>query len=396
MIGADSYVPHADAIASTFRTEGWKLELFIVSKEERPVVSERQLRRMAHSIDGLQLLSPQLLPTDKLFAPSFWQQFEAAFLGLHGTLAKKVLDLHKCQQRRNSKTPLTICCFPGVSYYLQTYGQWLRAGADIVLFNEPRTYKDYKRINRIFSNKPPDNSLIFGYPTLTNLDKKSDNNKSILYIDQNILPKGYKNRRNLTRKLFDLAEARPDATLRILARNKPTENSNHNAPDRTHIQFLVDEVRRTRKETSNIIVEYGPPREYLPEASLCIGITSTILLHSMYLGIPTVPLRIKGVRGEFNGFNLFQKSPMAMAIDDLISLKSIPALDHAWTCENILATDEIAKAQLRKFIICNLERRKTKSDTYLIYDLFPHLTKLAFSLVDFILHFRIGIRSFRA
>jgi hypothetical protein len=390
IIGADSYVPHADAIASAFSARGWKLELFILSRDGTPAVNNRQLSRMVHSTDGLCQLEPKELTLNRIFSSTFWKGFDAVFLGVHGTLAKKVLDLLKKPAAISTPHPLAICCFPGVSYYLQSYGQWLRARADIVLFNERRTYQDYKKVRKFISRKKPENALLFGYPSLTDISREPVQSNSILYVDQNVLPAGYKDRLELVEKLFDLAEARPEYTLRILARNKPTEQSNHNALGRTHIETLVEEVRRQRSSGCNLVVEFGAPKDYLATTSLCLGITSTILLHAMYLGISTIPLRVNGVRGAFNGYKLFQKSPMAMQIEDLIAEKPACNLDSAWAHANILATNDQTKMDLCEMVLRKLSNREPIPETYQLFDILPSFSKAIFGFVDFLLHFKIG------
>lgn len=336
IIGADSFVPHAELIGLYFSRNGWTVELVILTHEFTDLINERQLKRLSVNPDSFTGINIRRITREELMHRDFYNDYSSIFLGIPGTQTQVITSkINQIYKTTPHERPITIGCFPGVLYYIQTYGQWTRCGTDILLFNERRTMNDYTFARRHLFGNIKNNAILFGYPALYGTERNKIDNGPIVYIDQLILPRSYRSRKILVRKLFDLSEYYKNKDVIILARSKLQEVSNHSAVTLNHISTIVEEVKHERPDSRPPMIEYGSPHALIASASLCLGITSTLLLAAMQMGVPTAPLRTPGIRGPFNGFRLFQKSPMAMTFDELLAGNSPPPPDPTWMENNV-------------------------------------------------------------
>lgn len=333
VVGGDSYLPHAKLISEALTGTGFIVELVLCETDGNAAVSQRQITRFG--ADKIPLAC-QSVREDELGAPSFLDRYDVIYFGACGKSSRQFLEkVRTYRKQRQRRLPVTICAFPGVLYYIQTYGQWCRQAADILLFNERRTLRDYRSACRYLFHISSENAVLFGYPMSKETDSAPGQRNDLVYVDQNILPRKKKDRIQLYKKLLVFASQTNFTKLVILARSLPEENSNHQVARSLHVQTLVDEILETYDPRIPVVIEYGPPHRALRSCALCLGVTSTVLIEAINAGIPTVPIIAKGVSGRFGGWRLFQKSPMAMTLDDLISGRPVQQPSQRWVDENL-------------------------------------------------------------
>lgn len=361
IVGADSYLLQAQALADVFSAENWDIEIFCATRDGSPVVSERQLNRDKAASAEVVSSHFDLDHPPRDWAIN-WGDFDALFVGLPALRSSRFLKFVETLPTRGKARPVTISSFPGVLYYLQSYGQYSRSAADILLFNERRTFDDYRLLRRIFPfifNGA--NEVLYGYMSVGGISKSEDSRAPIVYIDQNVLPESYEHRKAVFSKLIKYANEHAKRELIFLARNEPGEQSNHACPDHHHVDFLVREILKEQDVTVPVSVSYAAPRDILKECSVCIGFTSTVLIEAICASIPTVVLRADGVSGSFNGAKLFQDTSFAVSIDELASIKQPPQPCNSWMEENIFVPGPEEKKALIENVENLIQSRETLS-----------------------------------
>ncbi|WP_109316452.1 DUF6716 putative glycosyltransferase [Pseudovibrio ascidiaceicola] len=348
IVEADSYLPLAKKIGNLLSENDWEVSLIILKRSGITLISERQLRRF-----GMLKFSLIYIDYEYVSQNAQWAcKFDAVFLGLTGAAARDQIKLLR-RGLSEKYCPVIVCGFPGVSYYKQTYGQWCKIKADILLFNDRRTLRNYRQFCKVFGITCH-NDFLLGYPSLNAMAPQPDQQKDLVYIDQSILPKSYKDRRNLFKKIIEYGEKNKFRKISFLARNQIGEHNLHPNEVECHISKIVSELLDDECLNIEVEISYASPEEALRHCSVCLGITSTVLLEAMNAGIPTTPLRAKGIGGAFNGTRLFQLSPMAMHIEDLVHGASPTLPTSSWKHENIFyptkSVEEYFAFKLEKII----------------------------------------------
>ena len=336
LVSADSYLPHAKLVASALERAGWKVHTLHL-KLQGGGISARQFQRFGYAFDISATISLQSI--EQLLNQCDLFQYDAVFLGIPGTSVHAIdQQLIAHSSKYGIERPITLSCFPGVLYYTQSFGQWLRSNSDILLFNERRTFRDYTLLKRFFLVKDTGNAFLLGYPSLKDFPPakiKTKSKETYVYVDQAILPKTYENRLALFTKLVELAELKPKTDLIFLSRSVVGEHSNHDIEPRLHCSNIVSAILDEKRNCSNVSISYQSPEEVLPIASLCIGISSTVLLAALHSGIPVASLVEEARSDPFNGYRLFRHSGFATSIqkikDGVFNLEPSPN----WLDDNI-------------------------------------------------------------
>ena len=387
ILGADSYVAHAKQFAQALGSDYPDIHFFILSDHGTPAISDRQFGRFfPDTPPPYEYLQKELLCTQE-----FIENFHAIFLGIPGTAIYRFTQwMRRLDLPQDTTRPLIATTFPGVQYTIQTYGQWTRRHADIVMFNDRRTFQNYRVAARALFHTDPDNALLFGYPfdnlervakkwtpvfrektpDTKNRDHTRDPDpvrpaptdaprKKIVFIDQHAMPQSYEDRKYLVQKLVQYAASRPDERIIILGRSTPNEVSNHSPEENAHIEQLLNEVKKERGAQDNITLSYAPATDILPGACLCIGINSTLLIQAIWAGIPTVALKTRGTDGPFNAYRLFQKSRFALSFDDMIDGQMPRAPSARWLHDNLLISTDETREKLRLKMAALVARPRT-------------------------------------
>ncbi|KZL07209.1 hypothetical protein PsAD2_04181 [Pseudovibrio axinellae] len=338
IVAADSYLPHALKVHEAFQNKNWSISLILCSQNGQITLSKRQLKRF--QVAHIEIEDQHLSLDDLKSNTGFLCKYDAVYLGLPAHHARNELRILK--GTKTDKPPITISAFPGVLYYIQTYGQWCRAGSDILLFNDRRTFADYAKACKYLFGTTSENAVLFGYPSFANLPA-NNNGKNLVYVDQNILPKRKTDRKNLFTKIISIGEKNDFEKVVFLARNRPEEKSNHNNATCSHVETIVSEICNEGSSQIGVEVNYGSPQDVLLDCKLCLGINSTVLLYSMFLGIPTAPLKTPGAFGRFGGVRLFQKTRMAMSINELLNGRTVKMPTKEWSDANLLPSTDANK-----------------------------------------------------
>lgn len=382
IVSEDSYLPHAYQLYSTVKRETWEISLLLCEKNLQQTISQRQINRFDLSHIKKEKF---LLNLDKMNS-EILKKYDAIYIGLPSNYCNKLINA--INENDNTLHLRTICSFPGLLYYIQTYGLWCRAGADLLLFNDKRTLKDYELACRLMFGVDSSNALLFGYPAIRSITLKKSNRKTLLYVDQNIVPRQLEIRRELYHQIILIANERGFERVVFLARNKINERSNHNVNPTSHIATLVNELTKNNDYGVEIIIDYGDPKNWLKSCHMCISINSTVLLFAVHLGIPAVSLNTQGANGRFGGLRFFQKASLAMSSNDLKSGKKVEIPDKKWIYQNICTTTQDKKNDFNIALNKISSADKLGRRLPVKWSKFPYFRKI-FELFDAYCHMRM-------
>lgn len=388
LVAADSYLPHSVKIWETLQESNWEVQIAFCFYGCQKLISKRQIERFGASEIPTSKHTYDLANLDQLTNAAC--DFNAVFLGLPGHYTRDILKKIRCKNLSNQNNyTITVSAFPGILYYIQTYGQWCRCSSDIILFNDKRTLNDYEVACKYLFGIPSSNSLLFGYPTLGKIEWDKENATNLVYIDQNLLPYRYSDRKELYKKIISLGIKKKYKKIIFVGRNLLSENSNHKVNHSNHLDSIISEIRKDFS-SSPIEISYDPPSLSLRNCALCLGITSTVLLEAIYAGIPTAPINTKGVTGKFNGAKLFQKTDFSRSIEELLDNRSISLPSDKWLDDNLEATTPSTQSDF----IEHLEKAYNTLDKNLILTNYPKISvplsvmKIICRAYDAYFHFR--------
>jgi len=133
----------------------------------------------------------------------------------------------------------------------------------------------------------------YGFPQLQ-IIKKDNFRNSIYFIDQVKTPYDKRERLYILKQLIFLAMKFPEYNFFIKARVKKREVTVHN-----NLYPFEDLLKEIENIPNNFKITYVSTYECLKSAKLIIGINSTLLFESIANNIPTISLKVFGIRDNF-------------------------------------------------------------------------------------------------
>lgn len=311
----DSFARVAKRMADGFAAQGFSVDYRLVSVG-REALSHRVYREIGLSE------KTRVTTMNALFQSGDLAGFTAVYLGGTGGFIRDFLGRMKVCFPEGTQRPLTIAGYPGVILREKLSGFANRCGCDFVLLNSPSDLEDYRRFCLNYGLNT-DGARLFGYAFPPFHKERRKTIRRVLFVEQSVIPSSLCERLYLINQLVLYASIHPDREVIIKPRLVPGERSIFTT--KHHMEFLAQSLPSL---PGNMRVDYGNIQKLLEETDLCLTVSSSVALQSMWYGIPTGIIRDFGIRDEY-GTDFFRESGCLVSFDDLAT-DQLPVLHPEW------------------------------------------------------------------
>lgn len=215
--------------------------------------------------------------------------------------------------------------FPGLLFNNRVSGVFLRTFVDRLLFSDPFLY-ERSRMAAFFFPKIKEKYILIGSPRLAEVPVQTGSARQyIIFFEQNVVPPTASARRELAEKLATITKSHPEKKLLVVSRNRPGEISNHMVKDEERIEFFLKDIGFDNYEEF-----YDNWLLFLPEIFMALGISTTALLESSFLGIPSFSVDIDYPQyGKFDARKLFKDMGFVRSGTELTEVSAPKAVPGA-------------------------------------------------------------------
>ena len=236
---------------------------------------------------------------------------------------------------KNNKDIFSMAIFPGAIF--GDYNSILaRSSADLILFNNSFDYDVYRKIANELGIDAS-NGVNFGSSQLLEIQPVSlINQRDIVFFEQLVAPKSFKERCYLLNQIVMLAKSSPHKKVWIKPRCKPGGRTIHKQT--WHFERIKKILRL--KFPSNLKFTYEPVNEILERTGLSITVSSTVAIESLARQIPTAIISDFGIRKDIHTAS-FVGSGCLATFDQLID-GHIPTVNSEWYAANVKIPDPAA------------------------------------------------------
>lgn len=327
VISYDAYADIAARLAPVFLSKGASVQyLFLERDSGRDIVVNGTLTKALRKTGEFSYASDSNLAASVRAAAC-----DVVFFCCSG---RRIWNVTREFEHLDGDRPLFVSCFAGVTLYRQDVGFSHRVASDIVLFNSKNNVKDYKKFCRKHGASD-ENAFLLGFPSLIGVRPRTDVRSSlrtVLFIDQNVVPYSKGDRTALSRFLVDYAIAWPDRELIVQCRDHSGHNSAH--PPKYQLPKLLLSSSPSGVLPKNLVVKYDAPQEALGRCDLCLGFASTLLINAVSRKIPTAIIADFGWKASFGNL-LFQHSGLEATFDGIRNDVLPVGPDSEWLDANI-------------------------------------------------------------
>lgn len=363
----DSFARMAKCVADAFAARGFNVDYRLIAAGR-----EALSRRVYHEL-GLSETTP-VTSMKRLFQSGELAGFTAVYLGATGGFIRNFLLNMQSRFPQGTPRPLTITGYPGIILREKLSGFANRCGCDVVLLNSPADLQEYRRFCAHYGITC-DGARLFGYAFPPVQLERKERLQRVLFVEQSAIPASLRERLYLIHQLAAYASRHPDREIIIKPRLVPGEKSLFTT--KYHLEFLIQSLPDVPK---NMRVDYGDIQQLLQTADLCLTISSSVALQSMWYGIPTGIIRDFGIRDEY-GTDFFRESGCLCSFEDLMTDK-LPRLNREWFTQNFAYYDKT-----RNFLPDSIAEEYRRREQLHDWKYTPNLHAV-FS--DAYLHFRRG------
>ncbi len=316
----DSFARLAQRLAEGFAALGWRVDRRLLTGGGGGL-SARHYREIGLPEDTPRVSVPGLFRSGELAG------YAAVFLGATGGTIRSFLR-RMADRFPDGKTPrpLVLTGYPGVILRDRLSGFTTRCGADFVLLNAPSDLADWRRFC-LAQGLDPGGGRLFGYPFPPFRARPVWPPRKVLFAEQAVIPRTFRDRLYVLERLADYARAHPDREVVLKPRLVPGEQGIFSTS--FHMECLLPLLRR---RPPNLRLSYGDIQDLLRDCDLCLTLSSTVALQAMRWGIPAGIIRDFGFRDEF-GTAFFSGSGCLLSFEELIG-DSRPLLDGGWFAAN--------------------------------------------------------------
>lgn len=365
----DSFARVAKRIADGFASRGFIVDQRLISAG-REALSPRVYREIG--------LSPNTSVTtiDKLFSSKDeLAGFTAVYLGATGGFIRGFLSRMQQLFPGTQPRPLTMAGYPGVILREKLSGFANRCGCDFVLLNSPSDLEDYRLFCHNYGLQDK-GAQLFGYSFFPFHKAKNEQIQRVLFVEQSAIPSSFRERLYLAQRLVAYAATHPSQEIIVKPRLVPGETSIFTT--KHHMETLLTSLSPL---PTNLRVDYGNIQKHVEEADLCLTISSSIALQSMWYGIPTGIIRDFGIRDEY-GTDFFRESGCLISFDDLAN-GNMPELNTKWFHRHFISCNETISS-----LIDDVEREYERRVCHNDWTINNNLTKIfCKSYQDFTLNY---------
>lgn len=225
------------------------------------------------------------------------------------------------------RRPLIISVFGGVIFgHIDSILS--RIDSDIILANSLSDKNIIKKALEIY--KKPAKTINFGLANIhENQVIKRQNGKNIIFIDQVKIPKLELERKFVISKLLDIARNNKNNNIILKIRKLPNEVTVH---DEKYPYIKI--LESFEDIPNNFIISSEPISKLLPTAKIVISFSSTVILESIYYGIPSFIIKDLGIRKDLENHH-FLNSNLYIDFNDLNHSLVNKEVNKDWYFQNI-------------------------------------------------------------
>lgn len=316
----DSFTNHAMQIASLFREYAFDVAHCLITTKNINTLSPRMYATLGISKDTKSYTIQELFDKVDLLKFSF------VYLALTGGSIREFLFIFKEYCKNKEARPLIITGFTGIVLRNRLTSFINHSGCDFILFNskyELRAYCDFCIRYGLNSY----GSALFGYMFPYYEYKQKGQIKTVLFVEQAVIPETFVDRSYLVQRLVLYAQKFPFRIVIIKPRLLPGEQSVFTT--KFHFEKILASYAQL---PSNICIDYSNINSLLQKADLCLTVSSTVALQAMWYGIPTGIIKDFGCCDEF-GIDFFKESNCLVSFDELDE-NVVPKLNEVWFREH--------------------------------------------------------------
>lgn len=323
----DSFARVAKRVADGFTAQGFAVDYRLIS------VGREALSHRVHREIGLSEKTP-VTTMNALFRAGEVAGFTAVYLGATGGFIRDFLERMRIRFPDGTPRPLTIAGYPGVILREKLSGFTNRCGCDFVLLNSSAELEEYRRFCLNYGLSAH-GARLFGYAFPPFRKERNKRIQRVLFVEQAVIPSSLRERLYLAKQLALYASSHSDREIIIKPRLVPGEKSIFTT--KYHMEYLL---KLLPSLPANLHVDYSDIQKLLEETDLCLTLSSSVALQSMWYGIPTGIICDFGIRSEY-GTDFFRESGCLVSFDDLATDK-LPILCSEWfhrhfaTCDDAL------------------------------------------------------------
>ena len=293
----DSFTKNANAFLLEALKCGYSVLLALIENSYK--LSKRQLNEI-NLINKIEIIKiAEFKEIDYL-------NYDVIYLGLTGGPIKKFSMYFYKKYKNAGKRPIIICGYPGVILNSRYIGYSNRIFCDLILLNSIYDYEKYKEFTTWY-NLSYDNAYVFGY-SFEKILRVQTLEKNIVFAEQSIIPKTFKDRIYLIGRLLDYANIYREYNIIIKPR----------------IQVREQTVFKCKYHVEKL----------LANCNLLITVSSTVAIQSIYSGIPTAIIGDFGINEEM-GINFYINSGCVTTFDKLIKNDFNYKVNKEWVNNNI-------------------------------------------------------------
>lgn len=294
-ISHDSYLHVSCNLAPLFIRDGYDVKFILVSEELSGAIGGSLVREI--EISNLEL--------DEL-SFKYISQLNCQILiaAVPPSILKAVSNvLHDCGQEYGSR-PRLVTFFPGMLQEKRAEGMYERSYVDTLLLNSEYDYRVYQSAGRELGFET-NNALVLGFlgrdsnidGPCCDLSINAEEDKHILFIEQQIMPNKLEDRVVLLEKLIDLAH-RSDCNVVIKLRSNSGQSSSVSGYA-YHFEDIFNFYKSKKLIPVNLKLSSLPIEEVIRNSSLCISVSSTVIFKSIAAGVPVAILSDFGIKDHY-------------------------------------------------------------------------------------------------
>ncbi len=297
----------------------WDAELVVVANAVTPSPAQR-----AAAVDGRLPQEPPVVGLRDLVARLRADPPDLLFLACRGPLIEVLLFDELAGARPAAAVAAGI---PGIWVPPTELGVAMRAGVDLLVVHSERERAAVARLLPVGRLREVGlASLLTGAPV------GGAERPRVVFAPQALVPASLADRRRLLDALVDAAAAHPDVDVVIKLRGQEGEAQ-------THAETAsFPELARGRDVPPNLLVAYGPLRDFLGDCVGFVTVSSTAALEALEADVPCLILGDFGVSAEVINV-VFEGSGLVGTMQDLVALR-FREPDEAWRADNYFHVSE--------------------------------------------------------
>lgn len=279
----------------------------------------------SHQLAGTEL---QWLNIDDLSTASVLMRADIVFAGLGGKNLNRMI--YKIRSKNNVNRPKIIGYFPGILHLRIFESLMTRLLCDKVLLNCERDYLLYRKI--VKATTGVNNGILFGAPWISPApvdDQRQD--IDLLFVEQSIVPESLGERRELVKKLNQLAISQPYKKIVVALRARKGDASSHQP------EYCLEEIWLSQYEAlSNLQFVVADIDQLLVRSKHVATVSSSVAYTSLAWGKPTTFITDFGTPMRY-GNDLFRHSGY---LAPLVSFSSEKVVVSPW-CRRFVLTPSV-------------------------------------------------------